>query len=417
MKKSSLIPLLLSSASLFAEPDYQVIADIDFSPYSGAEDLLTIQHTMLWTEDDLIDRPPSIRSFPRGIGRFFELLAWDVIDTYIMVAQHEVFGHGYRIRDLGSHYAKVEKYTFAWDGAATHLSITDNLTTSQVCAISIAGVEATAILANRTRLKWLEAGKIDGRQSTLYTSSEQDLTNYARSLDRNDLLEPTPGGHDIRNYLFFLQVTYPEGHLTKSELRKRVLINYLDPFTFYAYYAWFKFIVNGKPFEFPMIPIGKYRYLPSLRLGLTPFGPEYFVENFLLREGRPIYFYLKGGRYAGNDYYGFGVEQPYLLHWKGVSIGYRLDAWRQPRVLFQKGALQVFQLEDVSGASSVPPLYSPGTLDKKIVGMAFSLILEKEIEESNFSLYFQPGFKTVGFLPGEALRAAPIVRGGLSMRY
>ena len=425
MKKKRILFLssLFLFSSLSADPEYQVIGDINFSAYSGAEDIITFQHGLVVGVDKLVGRPPTRRSVKDGFGRFFEILAWDVTNVYLAVVQHEIFGHGYRIRDLGTEYAKVKGYSFSWDGAATHFSITDRMTTSLESTISSGGVEATAILANRLRLKWLESGKIDGRESALYSFSQQDITDYVLSIDKGPIL-PEENGHDINSYLYLLHATYPNGKLTKGQLKARVLINYLDPFTYFSYYAQGKFVVNGRPMNIPMIPIGDYKYLPSVRLGLTPFGPEYFLENFLVKNQNPIYFYVKWGSFANNNYYGFGVEQPHLLSYKGWKLGYRFDAWRQPYILFDKGLLSNLSSEssyDFCGGGFIQE--TPGStpsehdLHKKRIGVAMSVCIEKQIAESAFSTYFQPGFKTAGFLPGQALRAAPIIFGGVSIKF
>lgn len=410
------ISVLLFASCLYADARYQAIVDIDFSPYAGGEDILTFQHALVVGEDKLVGRPPSWTNFVNGMGRFLEMIPWGITNTYLMITQHEIFGHGYRLRDIGPLYAKNIRYKYKWYGAATYYKPTHRLTTSLQTTIASGGVEGTAILANRLRLKWLASGHIDGREATLYTQSQQDITNYTLSMK---ILGPDHEGHDISMYIYFLNATYrPYGHLTKKQLEKWVLINYLDPFTYFAYISWFKFISSGTPFNLPMIPIGDYKYMPSVRLGLAPFGPEYFLENFLVKDGKPIYFYIKGGSFAKNNYFGFGIEQPYLFHWKGFDIGYRLDAWRQPHVLFKKGELnaeQVFELK--SQNEPVPQLYSSSTLHKQSLGISLYAIIQKQIKESHFYYFFEPGFKTKGFLPGEALRAAPIVRLGFSIQF
>lgn len=415
MKHKTFFFLLFSyTASLFANPRYEAVVDIDFSPYAGGEDLVTFHHLLMTGEDLLVKRPPASKAWSRRAGRLLELLTWDIVDTYTMIFQHEVFGHGYRIRDIGSKYAEVTGYRFTWTGAETRFELTPKITTSLMTTIAMGGVEATAILANRTRLKWLQRGKIDGRESVLYTQSQQDLTNYVLGM-RDDILEPSLDGHDIKSYLFFLNLTY-EGDLTKKELKQRVLVNFLDPFTYYAYYAWAKFLFSGKRLSIPMIPIGSYRYLPSIRMGLSPFGPEYFVENFLVKDKKPIYFYAKGGKYKDNVYFGFGLEQPSLFTWKGFHMGYRFDAWSQPKVLFHSLSFENFD-EEGDTVLFLDERDGLGNINKRHFGMAFSAILENEISDSGFLLYFEPGFKTAGFLPGQALRAAPILRGGFSMNF
>ncbi len=61
------------------------------------------------------------------------------------------FGHGYRIRDLGTKYAKVVGYKMYVFAGMTTLTPTDKLTVSQMLAINIAGLEADAILAHKPR--------------------------------------------------------------------------------------------------------------------------------------------------------------------------------------------------------------------------------------------------------------------------
>ena len=118
------------------------------------------------------------------------------------------------------------------------------VTTYQNLAVTSAGVESTAILANRLKLQWLQRGNIDARESNLYNDSEHDITNYIWITGKHDLEHEG----DISFYVHNLNKTYPHGHLTVPSLKAQALVNLLDPFTYYSIYAWWRYVVSGKTY-------------------------------------------------------------------------------------------------------------------------------------------------------------------------
>lgn len=420
MRKSTfLLAFLLSSfSSLFAQPaDYLFIVDLNLSPYMGAEDFLSVHHELERLEERIFTQHCSPKkNFGARLGRLGELvLLWWPINETMMLVQHEFFGHGYRIRSLGSKYAEVKGYKigvpppYGPGGGATHLHITHRLTTSQEMAIDSGGVEANAIFANRIKLKWLQKGSVDPKEASLYLETEHDLTQYVWSLDDTHWLD-FEHGHDIESYLFWLHATYPEAHLSKRQLKIRSLVNFLDPFTYYAVYSWFRYIGSGENTSIPMLCIKNIQYLPGARLGLTPFGPEYYLENFFVKEEKPFYVYLRGGHYAKNTFWGLGVEGDRVWEWERAYLGFRFDLWRQPHYSSQR----VFSFLEKIEERFIPD--SEGSHQMRF-GAAFSLIGAYPCGESPISLYAQLGYKSIGFLPGESLQAAPIARIGISARY
>lgn len=409
MKKVLLASLL--TGSLFAEMTSQVLVDPYFSPYIGAEDLLSLHRGVEYTENWLFPRPehPS-RRFYAGLGRFSELfLFWDPLNATIFTTQHEVFGHGYRVRTLRSEGANVKMYKiklpfpYGWGGGMTRAHFNTKQTTSfEMLAFISGGMEATSILANRLRLKWLQRGTIDARESSLYIGSEQDITTYAwLSMDKMN-----PGdGNDIVGYVHLLNKTYLHGHIKVRDLKLQATVTLLDPFTWYSLYAWWWYVFRGVSSEIPMIPIGSYNYLPSVRYGLTPFGPEYYLENFLVKDNQPIYFYLRAGGHAHQAYLGFGIEHAYLWNLDSLPWGLRLDCWYQPHAAFRHKGYSLHHLRKVRHFHHQPR--------DAHLGISLSVIGQKKLW-SGGSLYFQLGGKTIGFLPGEPLQPAVIARLGLS---
>ena len=378
----------------FHEAPYKAGWDIDLSPYTGGEDLLFFHRAFERLEGWTFRNTP-LRYDKKASARFWrlsELVAvWLPLNDLAIVVQHEVFGHGYRIRDLGSSKSVVVGYRietpfpYGDGGGATFYDTTDSFTTTDRATVAMAGVEATAILAQITKFHWLQAGAVDPRQSFLYLGSLYDLPLYVSSLSSHGNTD----GHDLSSYVRAVNATYTDGHLTNSELRALAWINFADPYTYYALYAWGRYIACGKETRIPMIRFGAWKYLPSVRLGLTPFGPEVFLQGDLVNDKRPLTFYLKAGNHADNTYLGAGLYAPTLYAHQRWSMGVRLDLWHQPKLLLLETDTEAHAMR-LGGAGSVVAAYqgAPRT-----------------------SLEIELGYKAQGFLPGNALRAAPILRG------
>lgn len=397
----------------FHKATYKVGWDIHFSPYAGGEDILFAHRVIERAEGFLVGMSPVCYSRePNAIfWRFSELyLGWLPVNYLATVAQHEVFGHGYRIRDINRGRAEVAGYSFnapppyGWGGAETRYNIDDSLTTTEETSIAMGGVESTAILAQLTKFKWLESHAIDPRQTVLYLLSQHDLNLYIGSLDIED---EHLDGHDIQMYIKSLNYTYTNHFISGARLRSLSWINFGDPFTFYSIYAWFRYIACGKETHIPMIPIYDTGYLPGIRLGLTPFGPEFFFENYLLKGKKPVYFYVKGGSHSDNRYGGLGFYAPRIWSIRKWFIGFRLDAWRQPKLLLQEGRIPFTEIDFHESPNKANPLYPYSQQHAMRNGAAGSMIIAYH-NRSGFEM--ELGYKSQGFLPGYSLRASPTAR-------
>lgn len=411
--KKILSAAAVSLASLtFAASEQTIVYDTKYSPLMGAEDILTAHSALMRLEDFLLETPGAERKpFLAPIGRLLELsFFWNPLNDFLVTVQHEIFGHGYRIRDLDP-ITKVKKYKFDWPfpygkgGASTSSLFYSPYMNSQLfTAVTIGGVEATGILADRMIFRWIESNQMDGRQSSLYQSAQHDITNYILSISNNfDCSELS--GHDMEDYITILALTYPGSKLSKRKLKRASLINFADPFTFYSIWSAFKYIYNGKTSSVPMIPLGKVGYLPSFRLGLTPFGPEIFFNNYFRYEKSPIHFYARYGKYFRNQYYGAGLEFPKLIQTTGLSFGFKIDLWRQPSILFRPGEKLC---EGISYGYPSKALYN------KKYGGSLSFIMRQAIYKDLITFFEQVGWKTNGYLPGESLDKGPIARVGVS---
>ena len=360
-----------------------------------------VQHSSLERLTDLYQTNPALWA---QFSRAAELvLFWDPVNYMSAVVQHEVFGHGYRARSIPT--AKVDKYTFnvpppyGRGGAATDLLISEKISAFQLLDLHSGGVEATAIFANKIRMQWLKNGQINPRQNSLYFLTAHDLTLYATLSGHSE-------GNDMDNYLDLLNYTYAGSNLTRKSLAAQSLVNLLDPFTYYSVASVWKFIRTGKEGPIPMISIGSYKYLPGARLGLTPFGPEYYLENFLVKDNKPIYFYLRNGRHVGMNYMGCGIENPHQWDLGSFQIGYRADVWVQPAIDMNHGRYALSKFDHTNNLNA-------NTRDSRF-GASVSLIAERKLWETG-ALFLQLGGKSRGYLPGESLDPSMIVRAGITL--
>lgn len=408
--------LLATSPSFhqFHDAAYKAGWDIHFSPYAGGEDVLFAHRVLERAEGYIIGLSPVCCSKEASarFWRFTELyLGWLPVNYLASVTQHEIFGHGYRIRDIHRGRAEVQGYSFnvplpyGYGGAATGYLVSDSLTTTEAASISMAGVESTAILAILTKCKWLEANRIDPRQTALYLLCQNDLNLYIGSLNVPD--DTDLEGHDIHSYIKSLNYTYTNHFISGGRLRSLSWINLGDPFTYYSIYAWFHYVFSGRETRIPMIPVYGLGYLPNIRLGLTPFGPEVFLENFLLQGKRPIYFYLKAGDHSKNFYTGLGFYAPRIWQMKQWFCGFRFDAWRQPKLLLNPGNTPFLQIDFDQKPNKNNPLYPYSEQHAMRMGAAASFILAYT-NRSGFEA--ELGYKSLGFLPGYSLRASPTAR-------
>ncbi len=400
--------LLIFSAIPFwgAEAVYKLSYDINMSPYAGGEDLLfgtrVVERGSIYLDQKT--GAHLSRSLPARAWRAVELsLIYFPLNFFTSIVQHEVFGHGYRIRDINRNAISVNGYQFDFPppygsgNAETRFSfIPSRIFLPELTTISIAGIEAQSILAFQTSFKWLSLKRIDPRQVALYLVSRYALNIYGTddSLNSNE--------NDLTSYTQTLNHTYSDGSLSVSHLKTLGLINLIDPFTYLSTYAWFKYVFSGKEMKLPI------RYIPSVRLGLTPFGPEYFLDQYLLKN-RPIYFYVKGARHAKNTSFGGGLFAPTLFQKKGWSLGMRFDFWNQPKLLLQEGRFSLRRLDLRERANKKNPLYSFHDQHTMRYGCGGSFIGSYQ---KNRALGFEIeiGGKTAGFLPGYSLYASPVVR-------
>lgn len=398
-----------------AQAGYAVMVDAGMSARVGAENLVAAHRVLYGLENRLLkprlfDERTVARKSAGVLYRLGKTVLFDnAIDYMAMLTQHEVFGHGARMREFGF---KRITYRLALpppygrgNGSASGYTARDRRTTRhERITVFMGGSEANTLLSNSIRSRWLHRGRANTRELALYLYSSLDLTGYilrTRDSSRNDTGRDG-ANNDILNYL--KDVNGLEGHtnpdtyeLTLEQLRTLSLIRFLDPTVIWALYAYgTSYLLQGaSESSLPMLRAGRVGYLPFIRLGLTPFGPAVHLENLFVASGRVLNVHLRYGIPSFHRFGGIGISCDRFVIHRGITISPRVEVWHQP-ALFLGGRTTRAGTKGVGGG-----LWLEGRYTFASLALAPAVLVEA-------------GYKTDGFLEGEQLARGFVMRFGVS---
>lgn len=402
---------LVLPAAAPAQVGYELTLDGRKSARAGAENLLTFHRALTSVQDRYLKLRWSAEDtrLSKALGVTYRLsktvLVDNVIDHVAFLVQHEVFGHGSRLREFGYErnsysislippYGNASGLTRSGRGQPGRLHTQD-----EGLAVVTGGSEANTLLSNSIRRRWLLKGLVPSREAPLYLLTANDLSAYVVKTWARD--NPGPG-NDVINYLD--NVNAREGyfgrtnhHLSEEDLGKQVLLNALNPFQYVSLYSYFvDYVWRGRSeTALPTIGIGKYGYLPSLRLSLTPFGSQIHFDNFVVKGDRLVTATFRYGVPTFHRFGGVGVSVENLATTNAMSFSAGVDVWHQPGLLLGGSEVAV-KGSGWGGAASGKAVY---TLKRT---------------EPSVGILLEGAYKTAGFLEGERLRSGVTTRFGLS---
>ena len=267
---------------------YDILIDKDFSPVAMSQTLISGNYGFISLFGDNKDLTTPLKVL-KGVG---ELSLSFLTSNVTLLLQHEVFGHGYRIRDIGSKHVELADpaYSFDFLGGTGMTSFWryPSLTVGQKLSIDIAGLEGEEILARDLKMKWLENQNVDARTALLYIRTRLATNLYA-------WLGSEESSDDINNYLKGLNILYPTYPMSRSTLNRKLLWNLADPFLLYSILSIGKYLIEGKSLTPPLINFKVLRWLPNLKVELAPYGLEYYLENYFIQNKKAFYIYAKMG--------------------------------------------------------------------------------------------------------------------------
>ncbi len=393
---ASLLALALPGASICAaQSPATTLFDHDMSPAAGASATVTIGRTVARTEDAFVplrlfaDRDLLRRSSNAGY-RLAKLTLFDgPQENWLRVANHEIFGHGGRLRELFSGriaYALPAPPPYGRGGGATAFGFGRDPTVEEVLAVTVGGMEANRMMARILTQDALTAGRWHYRDSLRYVYAEVDTIHYILGTSDNG----EEAGNDVGDFLLvYNDAAAPVGEktLTARTLRRRVLAGFANPMLAYSFYSTFvSYVWRGHAdAPTPMLHLGATRYLPLARFQLTPFGTEWVIDNAFVRNGRYLDASIRAGHTIGARTWGVGVEATRLAEWNRWTFDGDVNLWRQPEWGGDVSATAHRRVRDLNR-----------------IHQALSLVV-------------QGGYKTNGFLAGERIHQGGTLRIGVSL--
>jgi hypothetical protein len=380
---------------------------------SGEETITSIHKGVSYFEDKLIGTrwfsESNVLGKAGGIaGRLAKYILLDVpVDYFSVVLGHEFFGHGFRYREFnidGIHYSFMLPPPYGKGGGESSKNGALPVSYHELLSLWSGGVEIHPGINRVLSLRWISRNEINYREASQYFWSFQIFISYIQ--DTNENLSDNTPDNDIRAYTRIInaQAVYTEpGNIKMSvkDLKSKMMINAINPFLFYSLYSMIKTYLweGSQSNEVPMLNFGDIKYLPGLRAGLTPFGVEYHLDNYLRWKGMTSLIDIRyGDKTFYNSWDGVGILVQSIYRPKNFSFDVYLNIWKQPGLKLENDKAEL-KGKGIGGAFSIRGYY-----DFSNTKLPISAVLEL-------------GYKSVGFLEGYSLNSLPIFSFGLALRY
>lgn len=385
-----------------AQSSYNLLYEKKFSSKTGAEDILTIHKAFYLFEEKYLpprlmeEKKESSKIFNAGY-RFAKSFIIDYpVDFISGLAQHEAFGHGARFREFNYTNNSYElnlppPYGIGHGFAKGTPPV--NTTFDEAMTVTVSGNESNTLLCDLLRSKWIMDDSIHYRDFFLYIGGYHNTSYY---IFENKM---KPYG-DIDAYLSDIRIKYYDktgNKYTIDDLVKYSLINVFDPYQFIAFYHWCNYILTGKQKgKMWMTTIGNVKYLPSFELALTPFGSEFYMNNYVKWRNRTFKVYGRYGEPTFEKFWGAGASVYNILKTNTFFINSTADLWEQPSLRLQDNDTHYRNTVKGYGACASATL-----------GINFFR------NRLPWNLIVQGGYKTDGYLMGENLAKGPFLRVGI----
>lgn len=336
--KAKIISILLFIIIVFAAKAYSKQYEFAYSELfykqEGALNFLAINKEIL----SLID---STKQFlpQNSLFRFSrQLLNFELIDL-TSVINHEYFGHGSVVRELGgiADYRIVFK-GFYWGGQTNSSGI--NYTQDNNIFMLASGSETNQVLGFESQKKlylkdklsssdfFLIMPKLDFAAYLYMTEDPNQNINKFKSSDSD------PSRIIVNLCQKYYGTTYSDKNLLDSYNQMKLFSYYslLDPCVIWGISSSFSYIIsNQDEFSLPWLTISKYKILPGTRLIYNPSGPDAYLDFYIKpisTQTEPILsvIYLRTGEFASDNTYGVGIE---VSNIRKIVDKVAIDFWRQ----------------------------------------------------------------------------------------
>jgi len=374
--------------------DKEFIFDRYGSPHSSSSILIS-SRALLNEAEDFVFRAKHAQY---GIGgRIATIILNNVLNFFLAVVNHEVHGHGFRARSLGipvSHYS----FKFLGLGGATHFQFHPRRPLAdERLLMTIGGSEANNVMAQQLLFKIFQKLSLDSRTYSLFSDTYLDLPQYVLSTYFSETVRNMPG-NDIVHYLKKVNTKHNTDGIDIDKLMKGSLVFLCNPILYISLWAQLDYLFTGKDtFTIPHLKLAHINYMPLIRMGLTPFGPTYYLENYIGHGNKTFLVSISGGHspYYTRGYGGIQLQTARLWTYKNYGLDVIGNLWCQPKLQLKDQD----QCEDQNywgGLMGINAKFKLG----KLVSLNASIL-----------------YKDTGFVEGIVANSGLIFRGGFSLHY
>lgn len=353
--------------------------------FTGADWTMSLIEGYRVLDDKLYDRTNADPSFSWSSGSAWMnalmIIPRVLVTEYATTLQHEVFGHGARVRDSGSGW-KVKSYKLGLSGS-TGFRFNPNSPLQKMIAVNIAGMQSTEILGNKIKSRFVDRESINPVYGAAYIASAGDQLNYVL------LTKYSGSGHDVKNYIMDMNKIYGQDYLTKSKVKSNASLGLLDPFLYFSAYA----LLSGQDFEYPMIPIGEWKYLPGFRGVMTPYGLENKMINYFKTPSTPFQLGISQGKNKRGSSWSAELIVDRIFQSGNLDLGFNIATWNQPQ-LFTANVLTAPKKQGYSGEANI----------------------KLNLNETT-AIYTSIGYKSAGFRLGYPMKSSALMRAGVALKF
>src|SRR5262245_18319317 len=181
------------------------LVDQHLSPAAGATLINTTGRIIAREEGrfvplDIFEAQGKVQRAINASYRFAKFLLFDEPqEDWLRVANHEVFGHGARLRELfegPAHYSIEVPPPYGPGGGATFFQLKRAPTFEEALAVTVGGMEANRMLARALTQDALTTGRWNFRDARRYFDAEYDTIGYILGTREDE-----PEGHDVGDFL------------------------------------------------------------------------------------------------------------------------------------------------------------------------------------------------------------------------
>ncbi len=420
--RSTLPPTLLACAILalltvaggsspaHGQAHYPLLWDPALSSETGAENLATAHRGLMALEDRVLPlRWTDERTVgEKALGVTYRLGRAVLLDGTIAylaaLTQHEVHGHGAGARQTGSYGSRYELRfppPYGPGGGLTDYPDDVRFGPYESLHATANGVNGTLQLFRTVRDHAVLRGRVYHDEVLLGLAGHLDLPTYVWKTSR-----PAEDFNDIVSYLSAVAPRFGSGTTpTLSSLRTKALVSLLDPFALFALRSSLvDYLFRGTP-STPLRALEwrGIRYLPSIHLSLSPFGPEFLLEHLAVHHDRLWRLSTRLGNGPYGRFGGAGLRVSNLVHTDRLHTDARLDVWYQPTLLFNDSVRRAYRQSD----DGIDPFALGGRAE-------ISASIRPTTEWPVFATG-TVGYKTEGFVLGEGLDDGILVEFGLRL--